>query len=75
MASGLVVLIPLVVTVAVIRFLFGFTSGILLPIVDPRRRNRSAADPVGNAGAHDLSNAAATAGLACGSRFCTFGNA
>jgi uncharacterized membrane protein len=35
MASGLVVLIPLVVTVAVIRFLFGFTSGILLPIVDP----------------------------------------
>ncbi|MEX2472169.1 MAG: DUF502 domain-containing protein [Gemmatimonadota bacterium] len=35
MASGLVVLIPLVVTVAVIRFLFGFTSGILLPIIDP----------------------------------------
>lgn len=35
MASGLVVLIPLVVTVAVIRFLFNFTSGILLPIVDP----------------------------------------
>jgi uncharacterized membrane protein len=35
MASGLVVLIPLVVTVAVIRFLFDFTSGILLPIVDP----------------------------------------
>jgi uncharacterized membrane protein len=35
MASGLVVLIPLVVTLAVIRFLFGFTSGILLPIVDP----------------------------------------
>ena len=35
MASGLVVLIPLVVTVAVIRFLFGFTSGILLPVVDP----------------------------------------
>ena len=35
MASGLVVLIPLVVTVAIIRFLFNFTSGILLPIVDP----------------------------------------
>jgi len=35
MASGLVVLIPLVVTVAIIRFLFTFTSGILLPIVDP----------------------------------------
>jgi len=35
MASGLVVLVPLVVTVAVIRFLFDFTSGILLPIVDP----------------------------------------
>lgn len=35
MASGLVVLIPLVVTIGVIRFLFGFTSGILLPIVDP----------------------------------------
>lgn len=35
MASGLVVLIPLVVTVAVIRFLFDFTSGILLPVVDP----------------------------------------
>jgi uncharacterized membrane protein len=34
-ASGLVVLIPLVITVAVIRFLFDFTSGILLPIVDP----------------------------------------
>jgi uncharacterized membrane protein len=35
MASGLVVLIPLVVTVAVIRFVFNFTSGILLPVVDP----------------------------------------
>ena len=35
MASGLVVLIPLVVTIGLIRFLFGFTSGILLPIVDP----------------------------------------
>lgn len=35
MASGLVVLIPLVVTLAVIRFLFNFTSGILLPFLDP----------------------------------------
>lgn len=35
MASGLVVLIPLVVTIAVIRFVFGFTSGILLPLLDP----------------------------------------
>jgi uncharacterized membrane protein len=35
MASGLVVLIPLVVTFAIIRFLFDFTSGILLPVVDP----------------------------------------
>lgn len=33
--SGLVVLIPLVVTVAVIRFIFEFTSGILLPFLDP----------------------------------------
>jgi uncharacterized membrane protein len=35
MASGLVVLIPLVVTIAVIRFAFNFTSGILLPFLDP----------------------------------------
>jgi len=35
MASGLVVLIPLVVTVAVIRFLFAVTSGILPPVIDP----------------------------------------
>jgi uncharacterized membrane protein len=34
-ASGLVVLIPLVITLAVIRFLFDFTSGILLPVIDP----------------------------------------
>lgn len=34
-ASGLVVLIPLVITVAVVRFIFDFTSGILLPIIDP----------------------------------------
>jgi len=35
MASGLVVLIPLVITLGVIRFLFEFTSGILLPFIDP----------------------------------------
>ncbi len=35
MASGLVILIPLVITAAVIRFLFVFTSGILLPFIDP----------------------------------------
>jgi uncharacterized membrane protein len=35
MASGFVVLVPLVITVAVIRFLFVFTSGILLPVIDP----------------------------------------
>jgi uncharacterized membrane protein len=35
MASGLVVLIPLVITIAIIRFLFNFTSGILLPFIDP----------------------------------------
>jgi uncharacterized membrane protein len=35
MASGLVILIPLVITAAVIRFLFEFTSGILLPVIDP----------------------------------------
>ena len=35
MASGIVVLIPLVITLAVVRFLFNFTSGILLPFIDP----------------------------------------
>lgn len=35
MASGLVILIPLVITAAVVRFLFQFTSGILLPFIDP----------------------------------------
>lgn len=35
MASGLVALIPIVVTVAVLRVLFAFTAGILLPIVEP----------------------------------------
>lgn len=39
MASGLVVLIPLVVTLAVIRFVFNFTSGILLPFLDPTLAN------------------------------------
>ncbi len=35
MASGLVALIPVVVTVFVLRFVFSFTAGILLPVVDP----------------------------------------
>ncbi len=35
MASGLVLLVPIVVTVAVLRFVFNFTSGILLPLVEP----------------------------------------
>jgi uncharacterized membrane protein len=35
MASGLVVLIPLVVTVYVLKALFGVTAGILLPIINP----------------------------------------
>lgn len=35
MASGIVALIPLVVTVLVLRFLFNFTASILLPVVDP----------------------------------------
>jgi uncharacterized membrane protein len=43
MASGLVVLIPLVVTIAVIRFVFNFTSGILLPFLDPALANWPAA--------------------------------
>lgn len=43
MASGLVVLIPLVVTIAVIRFFFTFTSGILLPFLDPALANWPAA--------------------------------
>lgn len=38
-ASGLVVLIPLVITVAVIRFVFDFMSGILLPVIDPALAN------------------------------------
>ncbi|MEJ2204336.1 MAG: DUF502 domain-containing protein [Gemmatimonadota bacterium] len=35
MASGLVALVPLVVTVLVLRFAFTATAGILLPFVDP----------------------------------------
>jgi uncharacterized membrane protein len=35
MASGIVAMIPLVVTIAVLRFLFSFTASILLPLVDP----------------------------------------
>lgn len=35
MASGIAVLIPLMVTIYVLRVLFGFTAGILLPIIDP----------------------------------------
>lgn len=35
MASGLVALIPIVVTVAVLRIVFNLTAGILLPLVEP----------------------------------------
>lgn len=35
MASGMVALIPIVVTIAVLRFVFNFTASILLPVVDP----------------------------------------
>lgn len=35
MASGLVALVPIVVTVFALRFLFVFTAGILLPVIDP----------------------------------------
>jgi uncharacterized membrane protein len=35
MTSGVVVLVPLVITVYVLRALFGLTAGILLPFVDP----------------------------------------
>ena len=35
MASGLVALVPVAVTVFALRFLFSFTAGILLPVVDP----------------------------------------
>ena len=35
MASGVVALVPIVVTVWVLRFVFGVTSSVLLPLVDP----------------------------------------
>lgn len=35
MASGVVALVPVVVTIYVLRLLFGITAGILLPLVDP----------------------------------------
>jgi uncharacterized membrane protein len=35
MASGVVALVPLVITVYVLRALFGLTAGILLPFIDP----------------------------------------
>jgi uncharacterized membrane protein len=35
MASGIVALVPIVVTVAVLRFVFGATSSVLLPLVGP----------------------------------------
>ena len=35
MAAGIVALIPVVVTVAVLRFVFNLTAGILLPVVEP----------------------------------------
>lgn len=35
MTSGVVALVPLVVTVYVLRLLFGLTAGILLPFIDP----------------------------------------
>lgn len=35
MTSGVVALVPLVVTVYVLRAIFGLTAGILLPLIDP----------------------------------------
>jgi uncharacterized membrane protein len=35
LASGIVALVPVVVTVAVLRFIFTATSSVLLPLVDP----------------------------------------
>lgn len=35
MASGIVALVPIVVTVAVLRFAFNATAGVLLPFVEP----------------------------------------
>ena len=34
-ASGLVALVPIVVTIVVLRFVFTFTASILLPVIDP----------------------------------------
>ena len=35
LVSGVAVLVPLFITVFILRALFGFTAGILLPIIDP----------------------------------------
>jgi len=35
MASGLVAVVPVAVTIVALRFLFSFTAGILLPVLDP----------------------------------------
>jgi len=35
MASGIVALVPVAITVFALRFLFTFTAGILLPVLDP----------------------------------------
>ncbi len=35
MTSGVVALVPLVVTIYILRALFGLTAGILLPLIDP----------------------------------------
>ena len=39
MASGVVALVPIVVTVFVLRLAFSVTSGILLPVIDPAVRD------------------------------------
>jgi uncharacterized membrane protein len=39
MVSGLVALVPVMVTVFALRFIFTFTAGILLPVVDPALAN------------------------------------
>jgi len=41
--SGIAVLVPLFITIWVLRALFGFTAGILLPILDPAIDNWPAA--------------------------------
>jgi uncharacterized membrane protein len=35
LVSGVLVLVPLFITVFILRALFGFTAGILLPVIDP----------------------------------------